>query len=85
MCLEAYGWKDVPFERLVELLEPPRALGRQPLFQTMVVLQNQRQGRLQRDGDSGRPDPHQRLGPEGDALPIGRVTRDDRHVEPAEH
>ena len=60
--LEAYAHQDLPFEKLVEEIQPVRDLSRSPIFQAMFVFQNNPREELELPGLSFQP-----MGGAGDA------------------
>ncbi|MCP4659323.1 MAG: AMP-binding protein, partial [bacterium] len=55
VAMDGFAHQDLPFERLVEELQPERAAGSNPLFQVMFVLQNAPLGDLKMPGTVGMP------------------------------
>lgn len=49
-CLQAYAHQELPFEQLVEALQPERHANYNPLFQVMFILQNAGETALQLPG-----------------------------------
>ncbi|MBE7245955.1 MAG: amino acid adenylation domain-containing protein, partial [Actinomycetospora chiangmaiensis] len=81
--LAAYANQDVPFERLVEVLNPVRSLSRHPLFQVMLALQNNAAARLEGwPGLSVREEPFARHGAKFD-LSLGLVEERGADGSPA--
>jgi amino acid adenylation domain-containing protein len=50
VALDTYAHQELPFEKLVEALQPGRDLSRPPLFQAMFVLQNEPLGPMELAG-----------------------------------
>jgi amino acid adenylation domain-containing protein len=57
VALEAYAHQEVPFERVVEALQPERSLSHSPLFQVLFALQTAPVGELVLPGLSLSPMP----------------------------
>src|SRR5262249_3152003 len=54
-ALEAQQHQDIPFEQVVELLQPVRSLAHAPILQVMFTWQSEGEGRLELSGLQLRP------------------------------
>jgi len=55
VVLDAFAHQSHPFDRLVEDVDPPRGAGRHPLFDCLLILQNNDPLRLSLDGVEAEP------------------------------
>src|SRR5207249_4153481 len=54
-AVEGQEHQDLPFEQVVELVQPPRRLDHTPIFQVMFAWQNNEQGELALPGLTVEP------------------------------
>ncbi|KAI1288934.1 hypothetical protein EDD11_009530, partial [Mortierella claussenii] len=54
-AVAAQAHQDLPFEQVVEILQPPRRIDQAPLFQVMFVWQNNEEGELRLPGITVKP------------------------------
>ncbi|MFJ6656762.1 amino acid adenylation domain-containing protein [Streptomyces sp. NPDC091377] len=82
VTLGAFAHQDVPFERLVEELAPTRSVARNPLFQTVLTMQNTADVALELPGLEVTPVPGARPGVKFD-LDVMVNENFDAHAHPA--
>ncbi|MFE9122826.1 amino acid adenylation domain-containing protein [Streptomyces sp. NPDC007172] len=80
--LAAYAHQDIPFERLVEELNPVRSMARHPLFQVMLSFDNTSAAELHFPGVTARPEPVDESGVAKFDLTLGLAERHDAQGVP---